>query len=133
MALHKKTKVAMSTPESSQSAEILLSGADLDRAAAAGVVSAADIERLKSWARSESTPPGRAPRTEQSKGFNLVTVLYYFGAMLMISACAWFLGDKWDVLQAPGIMAIVLCYMIIAFAAGAITRRYDYIVAGGLQ
>ncbi|HYW71062.1 MAG TPA: hypothetical protein VE961_08515 [Pyrinomonadaceae bacterium] len=122
----------MSTPESSQSAEILLSGADLDRAAAAGVVSAADIERLKSWARSESTPPGRAPRTEQSKGFNLVTVLYYFGAMLMISACAWFLGDKWDVLQAPGIMAIVLCYMIIAFAAGAIIRRYDYIVAGGL-
>jgi len=63
---------------------------------------------------------------------NLVTVLYYFGAMLMISACAWFLGDKWNVLQARGILAVVICYMLIAFAAGIVMRRHDYVVAGRL-
>lgn len=116
-----------------ESPEILLSIADLERAATDGVLSHSDVRRLESWAvapRSDSSHLQRA--TEHSKGFNLVTVLYYFGAMLMISACAWFLGDKWDVLQAKGIFAVVLCYLLIALTAGIVLRRYDYQVAGGL-
>jgi hypothetical protein len=133
MAPDKPAQIAMSNPQSPPSTEILLSIADLDRAAAAGVLSPADVERLKTWAVNEGSPRAQLPPSaEQTKGFNLVTVLYYFGAMLMISACAWFLGDKWDVLQAPGILAVVGCYMLIAFAAGIVIRRYDYVVAGGL-
>src|SRR5438045_2497412 len=123
----------MSNPQPPETPGILLSIADLDRAAAAGVISTADVERLKLWARTEASPRAPLPsRAEQSKGLNLVTVVYYFGAMLMISACAWFLGDKWDVLHARGILAVVLCYMLIAFAAGIVIRRYDYMVASGL-
>lgn len=115
-----------------ESAEILLSIADLERAAADGVLSSSDVERLAAWAAQHSEPRKSQSETEHRKGLNLVTVIYYFGAMLMISACAWFLGDKWDVLKAPGICAVVVCYMLIALTAGIFLRRYDYPVAGGL-
>jgi hypothetical protein len=119
----------MTQPPSGQP-EILLSIADLERAAADGVLSPPDVERLKAWAAQHSS--GSPPATEHRKGLNLVTVLYYFGAMLMISACAWFLGDKWDVLQAKGICVVVISYMLIALGAGIILRRHEYVVAGGL-
>ena len=123
----------MSNSQPPRSPEILLSIADLERAAAAGVLAVADVERLTAWATTEaSSRPQPQPPAEHSKGFNFVTVLYYFGAMLMISACAWFLGDKWDALGARGILAVTFCYMLISLTAGAIIRRYGYIVASGL-
>jgi len=120
---------------STDSAQIFLSAEDLLRAADEGILARSDADRLLNWAVDQAGPSGtkisaRAP--ENRKGFNLVTVLYYFGAMLMISACAWFLGNKWDVLQAKGICAVVLCYLLIAFTAGIILRRHEYVVAGGL-
>ncbi len=60
-------------------------------------------------------------------------VLYYFGAMLMISACAWFLGDKWDVLGTPGVFITTLIYFLIALTVGRWLLRNDYPVAGALQ
>jgi hypothetical protein len=119
-------------------AEILLSTADLDRAAAEGVISRSDADGLMRWAydqrfkRTLLAEPPAQPAPEHHKGFNLVTVLYYFGAMLMISACAWFLGDKWDALGAQGICATVIIYMAIAASTGFWLWRRDYPVAGGL-
>ena len=75
-------------------------------------------------------PPPPAP--EKAKGFNLVTVLYYFGALLMISACAWFLGAKWDVLGASGICITAIIYASITASTGLWLRRQGYVVAGGL-
>jgi len=82
--------------------EIILSAADINRAGGEGVISQNDADRLTHWAydqRFKRTPladRAPSPAPEKPKAFNLVTVLYYFGALLMISACAWFLGDKWD-------------------------------------
>src|ERR1700682_1795203 len=89
-------------------AQVVLSAKDIERAAEEGVLPQADAERLVHWAYDQHfnrllVQEPQIPHPEQRKGFNLVTVLYYFGAMLMISACAWFLGDKWDVLGAGGI------------------------------
>src|SRR5437660_84570 len=123
----------MSQPSPDQS-EILLSIADLERAAAEGVLSYAEVREIAAWADKQSLPRSpliKAP-AEHRKGLNLVTVIYYFGALLMISACAWFLGDKWDVLQAKGICVVVVAYMLIAFTTGVFLRRYEYTVAGGL-
>src|SRR6266571_2170161 len=116
---------------------VFLSAKDIERAAEEGVLAKDDAARLVRWAYDQHfnrtlIDETQIPVPEQRRGFNLVTVLYYFGAMLMISACAWFLGDKWDVLQAKGICAVVVCYMLIAFAAGIIIRRHGYVVAGGL-
>src|SRR5438132_154409 len=116
---------------------ILLSREDIDRAAAEGVLSATDADQLVSWAcgeRSRNLIARDSPRSapERSKGFNLVMVLYYFGAMLMISACAWFLGDKWDSLGASGICMTTITYMAVATGIGWWLRRRCYLIGGGL-
>jgi hypothetical protein len=122
---------------SSQSGpEFSLSLEDLDRAVSQGIVTKDDAERLVQWRynqRFEPTPNFVAdiPR-EAQKGFNLVTVAYYFGAMLMISACAWFVGDKWEALGSGGILVTVLVYAVIAASIGWWLYTKDYFVGGGL-
>jgi Predicted membrane protein (DUF2157). len=79
---------------------------------------------------------GRTPQTgplpETAKGFNIVTVAYYFGAMLMIAACAWLLGDKWSSLGSAGILATCLVYFVLAAGLGWWLRGRGYKIGGGL-
>ncbi|HXC72456.1 MAG TPA: hypothetical protein VN644_20885 [Pyrinomonadaceae bacterium] len=125
----------MPTPDSEH--ELSLSSSDIYLAAEQGVLLQSDAERLVRWGfeqrfkRSGLAEP-KAPAVERRKGFNLVTVAYYFGAMLMISACAWFLGDKWNSLGSPGILVTVLLYMMVAAGTGWWLRNKGYIVGGSL-
>jgi hypothetical protein len=128
----------MSTSHSkTTNSELFLTPSDIYRASDEGVLLRADADRLVQWGyeqrfnRSVLTEPKELPR-EQRKGFNLVTVAYYFGAMLMISACAWFLGDKWEVLGSRGIFITALIYMMLAVGLGRWLLRSGFIVAGGL-
>jgi hypothetical protein len=52
--------------------------------------------------------------------------------MLMIVACAWFLGDKWERLGSPGILGTVIVYMMIAGGLGWWLRGKGYLIGGGL-
>jgi len=125
----------MPTPDSEH--ELSLSSSDIYLAAEQGVLLQSDAERLVRWGfeqrfkRSGLAEP-KAPAVERRKGFNLVTVAYYFGAMLMISACAWFLGDKWNSHGSPGILVTVLLYMMVAAGTGWWLRNKGYIVGGSL-
>ncbi len=116
--------------------EISLSAADIRRAAAEGAISDADSQNLIAWARVQADESGRDAQAsapvEANKGFNLVTVAYYFGAMLMISACAWFLGSKWESLGSPGVLLTGLVYFAIAGIVGWWLRGRGYVVGGGL-
>ena len=118
--------------------ELLLTPADIRRAAAAGVLQDGDAERLIGWGyeqrfnRALLPEPAPPPAPETRKGLNAVTVAYYFGAMLMISACAWFLGDKWEALGSRGVFVTVLVYMLVAVALGRLLRARGYVVGGGL-
>lgn len=121
----------------SPGSELSLTSADIYRAAEEGVLLRADAERLVQWGFEQRFNESRlaeptAVAVEQRKGFNLVTVAYYFGAMLMITACAWFLGDKWDDLGSPGILGTVLVYMMTAAGLGWWLRNKGYIVGGSL-
>lgn len=122
----------------STSPALLLSVEDIRRAAGANILSQQDAERLLQWAREQQTNLTTegdfesAQSVEQRKGLNLVTVAYYFGAMLMISACAWFLGDKWNVLGSKGILITSLIYAGTSAAAGWWLRKKGYVVGGGL-
>ncbi len=91
-----------------------------------------DIEKGKAVSEEWKTAAGSIAPPEQSKGFNLVTVAYYFGALLMISACAWFLGDKWDALGSPGVLITAGIYLTIAATLGWWLRKKGYLVGGGL-
>lgn len=122
-----------SDPDSSNY-ELSLTSSDIYLAAEEGVLPRADAERLVRWGfeqRSNRSEPSQLP-VEQPKGFNLVTVAYYFGALLMITACAWFLGDKWKALGSSGILVTVVVYMAIATGLGWWLRNKGYIVGGSL-
>ena len=128
----------MSTSHSdTTNSELSLTSSDIYRASDEGVLLQADAERLVQWGYEQRfnrsvlmEPMALAP--EQRKGFNLVTVAYYFGAILMISACAWFLVDKWEALGSPGIFSTTLVYMMVAVGAGWWLRKKGYVVGGGL-
>ena len=128
----------MASQQTTTGRELLLNTSDIRRAAAEGVLSERDAERLVEWAYEQRfnrtlapEPPPAAP-AERRKGFNLVTVAYYFGAMLMISACAWFLGDKWETLGSRGVFATALVYALVAVSLGRWLRGRGYAVGGGL-
>src|SRR3954469_21494988 len=93
--------------------DLLLNASDILRAADEGVLPRAEAERLVEWGRARRTETVPRVAPEASKGLNAVTVAYYFGAMLMISACAWFLGDKWNSLGTRGVFSTVLVYMAV--------------------
>src|SRR6185503_3873176 len=118
-------------PSDPKHEQLILTVRDLREAADAGVISEYDVEKLVRWA-SERSAESRVGRVEHAKGFNLVTVAYYFGAMLMISACAWFLGDKWNSLGSGGVLLTTLIYLAIALAVGLWLRGRGYVVGGGL-
>src|ERR1041385_11895 len=123
----------MNTPDS----ELSLTSSEIYLAAEEGVLLQADAERLVRWGFEQhfnrsGLPEPKPPVVEQRKGLNLVTVTYYFGAMLMISACAWFLGDKWDQLGSRGIFATALVYALVAVSLGRWLRGRGYAVGGGL-
>jgi hypothetical protein len=128
----------MSTSHSdTTNSELLLTSTDIYRASDEGVLLHADAERLVQWGYEQRfnrlvlmEPIALAP--EQRKGLNLVPVAYYFGAMMMISACAWFLGDKWEALGSPGIFSTTLVYMMMAVGTGWRLRKKGYVVGGGL-
>jgi hypothetical protein len=116
----------------------MISPPQILRAAEEGVLSKPDAERLIHWAFDQQfnrllIPDLKVkPAPEQRKGFNLVTVLYYFGALMMISACGWFLGHKWDHLGPQGICATVLVYMTALISVGVWLRQSGFLVGGGL-
>lgn len=124
------------TPSDAPEPDLALTAPDIYRAADEGILSRPDAERLVRWGyeraergRDEATwPTGR----ERASGLNLVTVAYYFGAMLMITACGWLLGDKWEELGSPGIFAVTLAYATAAASLGWWVRGRGYPVAGGL-
>ncbi|MCA1621031.1 MAG: DUF2157 domain-containing protein [Acidobacteria bacterium] len=128
----------MSTETNRPEPEFLLTPADIRRAADEGVLAHGDAKRLIDWGydqrfdRTLLREPAPEPAPETRKGLNAVTVAYYFGAMLMISACAWFLGDKWEALGTRGVFVTVLVYMLAALGLGLGLRRRGYVVGGGL-
>ncbi len=118
-------------PTYTREGNIIISISDIRDAGAEGVISPNDAERLIHWLSSQ--PVDEVTSTaETAKGFNLVTVAYYFGAMLMISACAWFLGDKWQSLGSGGVLITCLIYFALAAGLGSWLRSKGYIVGGGL-
>jgi hypothetical protein len=128
----------MTTQATQADRELLLTPADIRRAAVEGVIQDGDAERLIGWGyeqrfdRTLLPDPAPEPAPETRKGFNAVTVAYYFGAMLMITACGWFLGDKWEALGSRGVFATVLVYMLVAVGLGRFLRARGYAVGGGL-
>src|SRR5512137_2155045 len=79
------------------------------------------------WAASEALLSGEqeealwgalSRRSGGGQKFFFAHVAYYFGALLVISAMAWFMTSAWDEIGGAGIAAIALIYAICFTLAG---------------
>jgi hypothetical protein len=88
-------------------------GRDLDAAVAAGVIDAATRDRLAAYfaMRESATPPASPPRK-----FDVTHVLYYAGALLVMSAMGLFSNAAFNALGGYALTATALIY-----AAGFVT------------
>jgi hypothetical protein len=76
---------------------------------------------------------GLARRTGGRQRFDFAHVAYYFGAMVVISAMAWFMTEAWDELGGAGLASIGAIYAIVfVFAARHLWDRHGLRVPGGL-
>ena len=129
-----KTQTAM--PPEINNNDFMVSTADIRNAVREGIIETSAAARLIDYLgrfhHGSTEPAPLTPTLEPHKGLNLVMVAYYLGAMLMISACAWFLGDKWKELGSPGIFVTVAIYMLITGRLGFWLRSKGYTVGGGL-
>jgi len=112
--------------------DVRISKSDLESAVDAGVIGVDEASRLYVWAADRHAAVEAVPVIEQPKGINIVSVAYYFGGMLMILACGWFLGDKWEILGSRGILGTTILYFAISVSVGVLVRRRGYLNAGGI-
>ncbi|MGH3090618.1 MAG: DUF2157 domain-containing protein [Rubrobacteraceae bacterium] len=97
---------------------------DLDRAVSLGVLSRDQAEEL--WRVLGEREDGRP-------GFDLPHVAYYFGAIVVVCAMAWFMTLGWEEFGGAGITAISLAYAaVFAVSGGWMWRREGLRVPGGL-
>jgi hypothetical protein len=102
---------------------------DFERWLADGFLTREQTERLAVELTSAETDSA----AEGQRGFNPLTVAYYLGALMIMSALGWFLYDQWDSLGKGGILAVSCCYLLLLAGAGLSLRfRFNYPVAGGL-
>src|SRR4030095_5055177 len=72
-------------------------------------------------------------RTASVSQFNLAHVIYYFGALIVISAMGWYMTLGWESFGGSGIAAISLAYAIGFFFVGrALWNKWRLAVPGGL-
>ena len=58
----------------------------------------------------------RSPGVEARRGFNGVTVAYWSGGIAVLSACAWFLINRWEALGPGGVLVVSLVYGVFLVA-----------------
>lgn len=83
---------------------------DLKWAVTKGVIESAQADKL--W-------DALAEKTADQPRFGLVHILYYVGALIVISAMGWFMTNAWEALGGAGIFAISIIY-----AAGFVGLGY---------
>ena len=65
--------------------------------------------------------------------FDLSQVLYYFGALLVLAAMSWFVGETWERFGGQGIFWVALTYIFIFLTLGTVFwNKGDLKTPGGL-
>jgi len=125
----------MRTPSEVDSPLSMLTAAAIDR----GIIDASQRDRLHALAAELSTseasvlPQPLEPRHAEARGnFNVITVAYTVGALLVLFALGWFLVDRWEKLGPTGVLAISALYAVAFGAAGVALRHRGFSIAGGL-
>lgn len=97
---------------------------DLNWAAGQGILSSEQSNKL--WQALEK-------RSQTQSGFDIATVAYYFGALIVMSALGWFMTLGWQNFGGVGMFLIAACYALAFTLAGlALWSKDDLKIPGGL-
>lgn len=69
---------------------------------------------------------------EQSPGFNLTNVLYYFGGLIAIGAMTLFMSLGWEMFGGWGILFLSLCYGTLGIALTQLSHDKGYAIPAGI-
>src|SRR5262249_15783381 len=101
-----------------------ISKEDLDQAAFDGVISPKQADAL--WDR-------LSERFRDKPQFDLATIPYYFGALVVLIGLGWFMGQVWDSFGGGGILATSAAYALLFTLVGNnLWNRQGLRVPGGL-
>ncbi len=101
---------------------------DLERWQKQGIISEQQLETIVKQENLEIKPTA-----EKKSGWNLITVLYYFGGFLALLSFTLFIGMNWDSLSQPARFAIALIALLGTGGLGFWLRFIQkFEVAGGL-
>ena len=111
-----------------------LTAAALER----GIIDATQRERLHTLAadlaaQAHAPSDVATPAPAEARGtFNVITVAYALGALLVLFALGWFLVDRWSKLGPAGVLVVAGVYAGAFALAGTTLRRRGFPMAGGL-
>jgi hypothetical protein len=104
-----------------------------DTAVARGIIDVAQRDALRALAEElQATAQAPTPRQEARSAFNVITVAYALGALLVLFALGWFLAERWTALGPSGVLIVAGLYAIAFAAAGLALRHRGFTIAGGL-
>jgi len=66
-------------------------------------------------------------RTAEQPSFSLIHILYYLGALIVISAMGWFMDSSWDAFGGAGIFAIASAYAFLFIACGIKLNQHNHL------
>jgi hypothetical protein len=105
----------------------MISRSRLESAVERGIITQAQFDAIVQLA-----PDDGVAAREAKRGFNAVTIAYAAGAIAVLFAFAWFLFERWSVLGAGGVLAIVLGYTALFVAAAHFLGRYGFRTASSI-
>jgi len=105
----------------------------LTEAAAAGILSPDQVDRLWAFLSSPSAEPaGSRPAPEPGPRFTFTNVLYYLGGMVAIGAMSLFMTLGWEAFGGAGIAGVALCYMAVVLVLARNLERRGLSVPAGI-
>lgn len=105
---------------------------DLMKAQKKGIISAEQFETLVGFLKQNQAVSIETTAPVVKKKFTIENFLYYFGAILIIIAMGWYLGNIWTAFGAGGLLVLSLSYALIFTVAGNILWKNGKKTPGGL-
>ena len=126
------------TEHSTDAVRLAVTQADLQAAAAEGVITPTQADRLwQHWSAqglpsSRGAAPRSGPKLVPGPRFSFTNVLYYFGGMVSIGAMSLFMSLGWQAFGNWGLMLIALAYLVAALKVSDHLRAKQLPVPAGI-
>lgn len=116
-----------------QNSQYQFTPADLHHWADKGLVTDQQVTSIEAFVEAFGTVSeqgGHGP--EQRKGFNIISIAYYFGGFMVLLAYTIFMGTQWDSISYGGQVAVSAATIGGLWGIGAYLKKLEFKMAGNL-